>query len=75
MAIKIDMEKTFDRMEWNLILAILSKLRFHPTWVNGLESVLPPHHFLFSLMGACLVTFLPSADYVKETIYLHFYLF
>jgi hypothetical protein len=34
MAIKIDMEKAFDRMEWNFILAILSKLGFHPTWVN-----------------------------------------
>jgi hypothetical protein len=34
MAIKIDMEKAFDRMEWNFLLAILSKLGFHPTWVN-----------------------------------------
>jgi hypothetical protein len=30
MAIKIDMEKVFDHMEWNFILAILSKLGFHP---------------------------------------------
>jgi hypothetical protein len=34
MAIKIDMEKAFDRMEWNFLLSILSKLGFHPTWVN-----------------------------------------
>jgi hypothetical protein len=26
MAIKIDMEKAFDRMEWSFILAILSSL-------------------------------------------------
>ena len=31
MAIKIDMEKAFDRMELSFILAILSKLGFHPT--------------------------------------------
>jgi hypothetical protein len=34
MAIKIHMEKAFDRMEWSFILAILSKLGFHPTWIN-----------------------------------------
>jgi hypothetical protein len=34
MAVKIDMEKAFDRMEWSFILAILSKLGFHPTWIN-----------------------------------------
>ena len=33
-AIKIDMEKAFDRMEWSFILTILNKLGFHPTWIN-----------------------------------------
>jgi hypothetical protein len=36
-AIKIDMEKAFDRKEWSLILAILSKLGFHPTWINWIR--------------------------------------
>jgi hypothetical protein len=34
MAVKIDMEKAFDHMEWSFLLAILSKLGFHPTWIN-----------------------------------------
>jgi hypothetical protein len=34
MAIKIDMEKAFDRMEWDFLLAIMLKLGFYPTWVN-----------------------------------------
>jgi hypothetical protein len=31
MVIKIDMEKAFGRIEWSFLLAILSKLGFHPT--------------------------------------------
>jgi hypothetical protein len=37
MAIKIDMEKAFDRMEWNFLFAILAKLGFHPTWINWIR--------------------------------------
>jgi hypothetical protein len=36
-AIKIDMEKAFDRKELSLILAILSKLGSHPTWINWIR--------------------------------------
>jgi hypothetical protein len=31
MAIKVDMEKAFDRMEWDFLLSIMGKLGFHPT--------------------------------------------
>jgi hypothetical protein len=37
MAIKIDMEKAFDRMKWSFILAILSKLGFHSTWIIWIQ--------------------------------------
>jgi hypothetical protein len=30
MAVKIDMEKAFDRMEWDFLLTIMFKLGFHP---------------------------------------------
>jgi hypothetical protein len=45
MAIKIDMEKAFDRMEWRFILAILSKLGFHRTWINWIKICITSHSF------------------------------
>lgn len=34
MVVKIDMEKAIDCMEWSFLLAVLSKLGFHPTCIN-----------------------------------------
>ena len=34
MAVKLDMEKAYDRLEWNFIWTILSKLDFHSKWIE-----------------------------------------
>jgi hypothetical protein len=34
MTVNIDMEKAFDKIEWSFLLAILTKLGFHPTWIK-----------------------------------------
>ena len=31
-AIKLDMEKAYDRIEWDFILKCLQELGFHSTW-------------------------------------------
>ena len=33
MKVKIDMEKTYDRLEWDFIRTIMSKLSFHYKWI------------------------------------------
>ncbi|XP_028073980.1 uncharacterized protein LOC114276380 [Camellia sinensis] len=34
MAIKLDFNKAYDRIEWDFLAAILQKLGYHPKWIN-----------------------------------------
>jgi len=52
MAIKIDMEKAFDRMEWNFLFAILAKLGFHPTWINWIRICITSPSFSILINGS-----------------------
>ena len=52
MVIKIDMEKAFDRMEWSFIIAILSKLGFHPTWINWVQICITSPTFSILINGS-----------------------
>lgn len=40
MAIKVDMENTFDGMKWALILNVLKKFGFKETWIKQYISTL-----------------------------------
>jgi hypothetical protein len=60
MAIKIDMEKAFDRIEWSFIFAILSKLGFAPMWISWIRICITTHHFPFLSMVVLLVFFAQS---------------
>ena len=34
MVVKLDMEKTYDKLEWDFIRTIMSKLSFHYKWIG-----------------------------------------
>ena len=60
MAIKIDIEKAFDRMEWNFILAILSKLGFHSTWINWIRIYITSPSFSILINSSPFSHFTPE---------------
>jgi hypothetical protein len=52
MAIKIDMEKAFDHMEWSFIFAILSKLGFARMWINWIRICITSPSFSILINGS-----------------------
>lgn len=51
MMLKIDFEKSFDRIEWNVILATLQRMCFPVIWINWNHSCLSSTSFSFVLNG------------------------
>jgi hypothetical protein len=60
MAVNIDMEKAFDKMEWNLLLAILHQLGCHPIWINWIQLCISTSSFTVLLNGSPFGLFSPS---------------
>lgn len=60
MALKLDMEKAFDSMEWDFLLKILSLLGFHPTWIKWIKQCITTTSFSILLHGASFGKFVPS---------------
>ena len=59
-ALKLDMEKAFDSMEWNFLLKILELLGFQPTWINWINQCITTSSFSILLDGAPFGKFFPS---------------
>ena len=60
MFLKMDMEKAFDKMEWNLILSIMQHLGFHVTWLQWIKSCISYPSFSILLNGCPFGLFSPS---------------
>jgi hypothetical protein len=45
-------KKAFDQMEWSFLLAILSKLGFHPTWINWIRICVTSPSFSILINGS-----------------------
>jgi hypothetical protein len=60
MFLNMDMEKAFDKMEWDFILAIMEKLGFHPTWISWIRLCISSSSFSIILNGSPFGNFSPE---------------
>jgi hypothetical protein len=49
MFLNMDMEKTFDKMEWEFILSIMQRLGFHSSWINWIRLCISSSSSSFSI--------------------------
>ena len=45
MAVNLDMENSYDRLEWNFIKVVLTKLGFHPKWISWVREYISTASF------------------------------
>ena len=60
MFLKLDMEKAFDKMEWDFLLAIMEKLGFHSTWINWIRICISSSSFSILINGNPFGLFSPK---------------
>nr|XP_027100870.1 uncharacterized protein LOC113719906 [Coffea arabica] len=51
MAIKLDMAKAYDRVEWHFLLAMMEQMGFCATWINWIHSCLKTVSYSFNYNG------------------------
>jgi hypothetical protein len=62
MALKLDMEKAFDSMEWSFLFQILRSLGFHSRWIRMIEQCIATVSFSILLDGSPFGRFFPHRD-------------
>uniref|UniRef100_A0A803NKG4 Reverse transcriptase domain-containing protein n=1 Tax=Cannabis sativa TaxID=3483 RepID=A0A803NKG4_CANSA len=60
MALKLDLSKTYDRVEWHFLCAMLSKMGFDRTWVNLIQQCLSSVRYHIVSGGLKLGPIVPS---------------
>ena len=49
--LKVDIEKAYDTIEWNVILATLKKMNFSSIWIEHIKTCLQLASFSFLING------------------------
>ena len=75
MAIKTDMSKVYDRVEWDFIKALLQRLGFDLHWIKLMMECISSVQYRVLLNGIPRGLVVPQRVLFKEIIYLPIYLF
>lgn len=59
-ALKIDMSKAYDRVDWNFLQAVLEFMNFIPNWVKWIMACVSTVQFTLLVNGSITQNFNPS---------------
>ncbi|WZZ88076.1 hypothetical protein YC2023_116655 [Brassica napus] len=60
MAVKTDMSKAYDRIEWSFLARVLERLGFHPTWTSWIMECIQSVSYSILVNGAAQGRVIPS---------------
>ena len=69
LALKLDISKAYDRVEWPFLKGMMTKIGFPIVWIDRVMSCVTTPSFSIVLMVKLLVTYSHLGGFVKETPY------